>query len=299
MKSKLIHCLNLSLVLLILGSHAVFADTSTSPKTSSPASGSKLTSSDPKDMKQVTAAQEVKSSPLQFRIGLPTWASAVSGQVGVRGNVSDIGYISFTSIFQRLDYVVPGSIAVDYGKWGVLLEGQYVKLSENFSVPVSGPLSGPIGARINPVVSGDVQMEQAFADFNLSYKVVDTDKVKIAPFIGTRYEYVRVKGSLQGSGPASVNLDETASQSWADPIMGVQAQVKIAKPVALIAKADVGGFGAASDLTYQFFAGAQVQVTRSIYTSAGYRYMSTDYSSGGFSYKVAYQGPQITFGVNF
>jgi hypothetical protein len=250
-------------------------------------------------MKEINPPEVEKSSALKFRIGIPAWASAVSGQAGVRGNVSDIGYISFTNILEHLDYVFPGSIAIDDGKWGVLLEGQYVKLSENFSVPISGPLSGPIGAKINPVVGGKVEMEQAFADFNVSYKIVGTDKLTIAPFIGTRFEYVRIHGSLEGSGPLSKSLNEDGSRAWADPILGIQAQYQIFKPTAFVAKADVGGFGAASKLTYQFFAGAQTQITRNMYVSAGYRYLSTDYSSDGFAYKVAYQGPQITFGINF
>jgi hypothetical protein len=299
MKNKLPICLHLCLILFALGSCAVFAEASSSPKTATTTSGSKATPSDAKDMKEITPPQVEQSSALKCRIGIPAWASAVSGQAGVRGNVSNIGYISFTNIIRHLDCVVPGSISVDYGKWGFLLEGQYVKLSEDFSVPISGPLSGPIGAKINPVVGGKVEMEQAFADFNVSYKVVATDKLTLAPFIGTRFEYVRINGSLQGSGPLEKSLDEDGSRAWADPILGLQAQYQIFKPTALVAKADVGGFGAASKLTYQFFAGAQTQITRTMYVSAGYRYLSTDYSSDGFAYKVAYQGPQITFGVNF
>ena len=293
MKSKPTYYRGLYLCLLvsILGSSTVLAETAPS--------GSKSTPSDAKDMKEITPPQVEKSSALKFRIGVPAWASAVSGQAGVRGNVSDIGYISFTNVIEHLDYVVPGSLSVEYGKWGFLLEGQYVKLSESFSVPVSGPLSGPIGAKINPVVSGKVTMEQAFADFNVSYNIVDTDKLTIAPFVGTRFEYVRIQGSLLASGPASTNLNEDGSRAWADPILGLQARYQIFKPTALVAKADVGGFGAASNLTYQFFAGAQTQLTRSMYVSAGYRYLSTDYNSDGFAYKVTYQGPQFTFGINF
>jgi opacity protein-like surface antigen len=96
-----------------------------------------------------------------------------------------------------------------------------------------------------------------------------------------------------------LSFDESKETDWADPILGVQVQYQVFKPLALMAKADVGGFGAASHLTYQFFAGTQTQITRNIYVQTGYRYLQTNYSSNGFTYNVSFNGPQITFGVNF
>jgi len=41
------------------------------------------------------------------------------------------------------------------------------------------------------------------------------------------------------------------------------------------------------------------QVTRSIYSELGFRYLYYDYDSGGFLYKVSMYGPQITAGIIF
>ena len=280
--------LRLVLSLLVLLSGTAFAGPAAAPPTAPKTA--------PNDMKEITPPQTGDSSQLKFHIGLPAWASGISGEMGAKGAVSDVGYISFSNILEKLDYVIPGSLSVDYGKWGVLVEGQYVKLGLDFSAPINGPLPGPRGPTI--VVGATVKMEQAFADFNLSYKVIDTDKFTLAPFVGTRFEYVKLSGTFGGTGPLG-DVDASGEQTWADPILGVQASYQVFKPVAVVAKADVGGFGAASKLTYQFFIGTQANLTRNLYLSAGYRYLSTDYNSDGFTYNVASQGPQLTFGVYF
>jgi len=53
----------------------------------------------------------------------------------------------------------------------------------------------------------------------------------------------------------------------------------------LTGKADVGGFGVASNITAQGNAGLGCQITRNIYVEAGYRVLYYDYNSCGFSLK--------------
>jgi opacity protein-like surface antigen len=264
------------------------ADSAPSP---APTANKPAATSDAKDMKELTPVlAEKPSSKLTVRLGIPGWASAVSGSTGVRGRVSDAKYISFSGLAEHLDYAIPGSIEVGYGKWGLLLDGQYTKLSDTLET------------RDILFNSAGIEMEQAFAELNVSYKVIETDKFCLAPFVGTRFEYVRLSGQATSTGRilgTPMTFNDSGSKAWADPILGFQAKYRVFKPCSLVAKADVGGFGAASHLTYQFFAGTETQITRNLYVSAGYRYLQTDYNSGGFTYNMAFSGPQITFGVNF
>jgi opacity protein-like surface antigen len=277
----------LVLVLVFGNLEAYGADSTTNP---APVANKSPLATDPKDSKQIAVVEEKPASPLTFRVGVPGWASAVSGSTGVRGFVSDAKYISFTGIVDHLDYVIPGSVEVGYGKWGVLLDGQYTKLHE--TLDTRGILFS----------SANVDMEQAFAELNISYKVIETDRFCLAPFVGTRFEYEGLHGQATSTGKilgTPTTLDDSGSKAWADPILGFQARYRVFKPCSLVGKADVGGFGAASHLTYQFFAGAETQLTKNLYVSGGYRYLQTDYTSGGFTYNIAFSGPQITFGVNF
>jgi opacity protein-like surface antigen len=255
------------------------------------AQASATSKTDAKDMKEITAPVEKSTSPVNFRIGTFLWQSEMSGSVGARGVVSDAKYIPFNDLEERLDYAIPGSIEVGYGKWGVLLEGQYTKLQET--------LEPPRGIFLNPA---SVDMEQAFADFNVSYKVVDQDGLTLSPFIGTRFEYIRIHAQASTTGVLlgqSRTFQGSSCEAWADPILGFQAAYKVFNPCTLLVKADVGGFGAASHLTYQAFGGIETQVTRCFYMSLGYRYLQTNYTSGGFTYNIAFSGPQISLGFNF
>jgi len=71
------------------------------------------------------------------------------------------------------------------------------------------------------------------------------------------------------------------------------------KPISLWAKGDIGGFGAASDLAWQVQGGLEIQVTRSLYSAIGWRYMKYDYTSGGFSNQTNLNGPYIETGIKF
>jgi hypothetical protein len=262
-------------------------DNSTAPGKSS--NKTVAPSSDPKNLESISAPQSstASESPFKFRVGIPAWASGVSGDVGVRG-VSGHFDVPFSSLFNHLDAIAPLSMDASYGKWGVHLDGQYVKLSENFST--QGTL----------FESGTLEMEQAFANFNINYRVVDSAPFTLVALVGARYNYLSLHGTLQSARPRLIeNQDESGNVSWADPILGLNAKVQVAKPVALVFTGDVGGFGAASDLTYQLFGGAEVQLTRCFYTRTGYRYIYTDYSQGGSTYKMEMSGPEMEFGFNF
>jgi opacity protein-like surface antigen len=52
--------------------------------------------------------------------------------------------------------------------------------------------------------------------------------------------------------------------------------------VSLVGYADIGGFGAGSDLTYQLLVGVNWQFAKSATAKAGYRYLYQDYEHDGF-----------------
>jgi len=89
------------------------------------------------------------------------------------------------------------------------------------------------------------------------------------------------------------------TEYWADPYIGVAGRYKLSKPFYLIGKVDVGGFDVGSIVAVQAYGALGCQVTRSIYSELGFRYLYDDYDSGGYLYKVSTYGPQITAGIQF
>ncbi len=96
-------------------------------------------------------------------------------------------------------------------------------------------------------------------------------------------------------------LTHTAAlaESWWDPYVGFRFRYNLSKAFYLTGKADVGGFGVGSEITWQASGAIGCQLTRYIYTEAGYRYLYTDYKQDGFLYDTTQSGFQLTTGINF
>jgi opacity protein-like surface antigen len=75
-----------------------------------------------------------------------------------------------------------------------------------------------------------------------------------------------------------------------DPITGLRGFMGVTDKVGLRAYGDVGGFGLASDTTYQVLGSVNYTITESIAADAGYRYLKVDYEDGGYLLDVAFHG---------
>ncbi len=287
--SKTRSCLQYVVVILMLGTGLLTAQTAVSSTTTSTTTSNAASakSTDPKEITPVLAEKPASASPFQFDIGIPVWSSGISGVTGVKGVQGHVSQ-SFSSLWDHMDYVVPLTMDFRYQKFGFHIDGQFVKLNQFFNTR---------GILYN---TGDISMEQAFCNFDLDYRVLDTERWFVDPYIGGRYNYLSLAGTLNSRFPKIIpNLNMNASTSWVDPIIGVNTKVHIYKPCSLLMLGDVGGFGVNSHITYQFYGGGEVQIARHFYMDLGYRYLYTDYSSGGFIYNVDMKGPEVTFGGNF
>ena len=72
---------------------------------------------------------------LEIRIGAPGWFPGLSGDVGVKGVVSDVD-ITFDQIFRHLTHV-PISLSVDvrYHRWEFFGDGLYMEVGDSATLP--------------------------------------------------------------------------------------------------------------------------------------------------------------------
>ena len=236
-------------------------------------------------------------SPVEFRIGIPGWITGLEGDFGVRGIVSPLD-VKFTDILERLDAIAVLSGYARYHRWEFFADGQYLKLSDSVRLP------GILFDRAN------VEVESAFIEWFVGYRVINCKQASLSVFVGGRYNYMNGDLQIFDDGDPRfpiirdrlgipANLRVSGSQAWVDPVVGVGGKVRVAKPVMLYAKGDIGGFGAASDFTWQVQGGFEFQITRCLYSNVGWRYLKFDYSSGGFSNKTEMNGPFIETGLKF
>lgn len=91
----------------------------------------------------------------------------------------------------------------------------------------------------------------------------------------------------------------SASKGWMDPFIGFRAQYNFTEKFFLAGRADIGGFGVSSDLTWQAQATLGYNFNENVFTELGYRYLETDYTDGGFTYDIAQSGVFAGLGFRF
>jgi hypothetical protein len=96
-------------------------------------------------------------------------------------------------------------------------------------------------------------------------------------------------------------LPESASgkEEWVDPFVGFRGQWNLTEELYLAGRADIGGFGVGSELTWQASAALGWQINSSWSAEAGYRYLAPDFEDGAFTYEVASNGFFVSLGYTF
>jgi opacity protein-like surface antigen len=256
---------------------------------------------------------------LEIRIGAPGWLSGLSGDIGVKGVVSDID-ISFDQLFRHLTHV-PIALSADirYKRWEFFGDGQYLEVGDSATLP------GLLFTNANAHVK--FGLGEAF----LGYRLINCDKAALSLFAGARYTYLEGDISIFNNGDARLirlrqllgirnKLDFSGSTDWVDPVIGARGKVKIWKATSLYAEGDVGGFDAnsgsafeihregrtivrdsvdSSDWSYQVQGGLEFQLSRWFSTQVGWRYLKYDFVKNGFTNKLDLNGPFIQSAINF
>ena len=128
------------------------------------------------------------------------------------------------------------------------------------------------------------------------------EKVKLLRLIReARRHPMRVHQRIVDVLNKELNRSFSLTERWVDPYIGIGGRYNLTKAFYLTGKVDVGGFGVASDITTQASAALGCQVTRSIYSELGFRYLYANYEddSNRFVWKTWTYGPQITTGITF
>jgi hypothetical protein len=164
--------------------------------------------------------------------------------------------------------------------------GSYPRLPEalrllaNSNGPVSDAVKEVIAAQIAEkqanlsdaaaTASAEVAAAKARAKSRLSQAVQRAER-KLAKRIDT---------AIRKAIPESVG----GAKGWIDPIIGFRARYNLTDQIYLVSKGDIGGFGVGSDLSWQAYGAFGYQLNNQWSTELGYRYLSVDYSQGGFVY---------------
>ena len=255
----------------------------------------------------------------EVRIGLPGWLAGISGDVGVKGVAASESF-DFDQLLTHLTHV-PLVLSFDtrYKRWEFFGDGQFMVLGDEVSLP--GLL----------FTNAHLSLTSGLGEAFIGYRLINCQRASLSLFAGARYSYLGGELSIFDNGDArlailrqllglSKKLEFSDNTSWVDPVIGARGKIGIWKAISLYAEGDVGGFDAnsgsaysihrqgqtivrtpaeSSDWSYQIQGGLELQLTRSIWTQIGWRYLKYDYRESGFTYEPALSGPFVQAGINF
>ncbi len=230
----------------------------------------------------LAAQTTIPADAWQFEITPYFWASAVGADVNTRFVGTQHLHVPFSDLASHLDFGAMGTFEARKGRWGGLIDAQYVKLGTS-KQPLFAPFS-----------SLDMGYEQQIWTLAAYYRVLE-GPVQVDVLGGARYLYAKTNVGLS-SIFAPVGLHHAESKGWWDGVVGTRVLYSVNDKWSLLGYADVGGGG--SNLSWQVIAGANYLYSRTTTFRFGYRYFSFDRNDAPVS-KVSLSGPYIGVGFKF
>jgi len=262
------------------------------------------------------AADAVIAGPDESTIAAerPTWALQITPYMWAAGFKGDISPFeraptievekSFSDVLDDLNFGGFVNIWGRYDRFVFSGDAMYVDTTESHG---AGPLPAfqipGLGVTIPPGASIDAEVDtqQFMATLQGGYRVFETPQFTLDALAGARFWHISNDVTVTASHPAigSRTASHDESFSWVDPVIGARAFFRLTEELSLQAQADIGGFGAGSDLTWSALATVNYIFTDHLSVSAGYKLLDVDYDHGGYVYDARLSGPALGLTYRF
>jgi opacity protein-like surface antigen len=237
------------------------------------------------------AQTSTSSDTWQFEITPYGWLIGLKGTNQIGQFPPTSVDLSASDVIDRLDFAAFGLLEARRGRWGLLFDGMYAKLSG------AAKATGPLGFT---VVDAELEVRQTMLLFAGAYRVVE-GSTSLDLVAGARYNKLDLNTNINASsfGPLNITRNPSGERDWWDPVIGVRVAHALNEQWGVVGSADVGGFGVGSELTWQALAGVSYAFTKSVTGKLGYRHMSIDYDKDSFRYDMDQRGFYVGVGIRF
>jgi hypothetical protein len=217
-----------------------------------------------------------------FQLTPYIWGSGVGGTVrpvaggpslrfseGLRDVLEDLDSAFFLSgLYRQNRFVLLGDFSVSRSSRGGTVPG--------LGLPVTG------------------RLEQSSFTLAAGYRALATERATVDYLVGLRHWDIEARARTPVPGlAAGLSVDFT------DPIIAARTNIRLNDRWSVIGYADVGGFGAGSDLTSQLMATVNWQARDRLFLSAGYRHLYVDYDDDGKGFEGSFSGPILGMSLRF
>ncbi len=162
------------------------------------------------------------------------WTPGVSSSVETRFGTLDAD-ASIDDVLSATDFAFMGAFEARYGPWSLIADLIYTDLTERSDTPFGVLFS-----------EAQLETELAMATFYGGYRIHEDDRVAMDVLGGARAVWLDIDVTLDSGALPSRSFG--LSESWVDPVVGARARFALTDRWFATALADVGGFGAGSDL---------------------------------------------------
>ncbi len=236
----------------------------------------------------------------QFSVAPYIWGVMINGDVTIAGAETSVD-TGLVEIIEESDSIFAflGHFEVMKGNFGAYLDTTYMDVH----------VDSDIG-----VFDVDSDLRTLFMDVGAFYRVGewplgaqpsggDGRHLRLDLTAGARYTDLKVDLDLS-VGALSTSLDN--GKNWIDPIVGGRVIADLTDRLVLVARSDIGGFGAGSDFTWNVIAnlGYRFELFGAPAVAlGGYRALYQDFEEGSglnkFAWDIWVHGPIIALNVKF
>ncbi len=207
-------------------------------------------------------------------LALYLWGASLDGHVGnkVGGLPVDA---SFSDIWDNLEGALMLYYRGEFDNWALNADYVYLNIAPTTDMPPA-----------------TLDVKQTIWELSAGYEIQPGLEV----LGGFRYVDLRTALTLNLPTPRTTKTTE----DWLDPIVGLDYRTALSNKWVFYGRADVGGFGVSSDLTWQLGAYFGYKPSTNWILFGGYRHLVFDYESDDanqFFYDLSISGPLL--GVSF
>ncbi len=175
--------------------------------------------------------------------------------------------LSFSDILDMYDFIASGIVRFENDTWGVVADLSYIDLKDSQTL---GPNDG---SRVDVTLS--IREYELYGTYRLA------SQNPLQAIAGVRYIDHEIDVDVSSAGGV-LTQDITIGDSWYDPFIGAQYWDYFGqgKNWFYLSRADFGGFGVGSDLTWRFNAGVGYDFQNGLNLITQYRVFDFDYENG-------------------
>jgi len=222
------------------------------------------------------------------------WAAGISGDISPFQRAPTIGIDkSFGDVLEDLNLGGFVNIGARYDRFVFAADVMYVDTTDS---KVTGPLPALPPYFPGGSIGADVDTTEFMSTIAAGYRLYESANFTFDAMAGARFWQISNNVTVSYGG---YSLSHKESFGWVDPIISARGFFNFTDRLSTLVQADVGGFGAGSDNTWQVLATLNYAFRKNMAVSAGYKYLHVDYDKDGYVFDVDMSGPVLGFTYRF